>query len=189
MPEARVIPIDARRTDPPPPPSDASSLEEKIASGLAFLRRRLTGDYEVDEFGFDPELNDNVLMAALRPLRLGLGPSRGLVTQGYVIALGEVAVGASLATLFVARWPPIVEDWARIKPAHAWFNLVDFVSLVIATTLLHFFPTVVGARTRRPAQVAQGTYWRRGYGDARRAISMTCHATRSSIGGDLDGPT
>lgn len=85
-------------------------------------------------------------MATLRPLRLGLGPSRGLVTQGYVIALGEVAVGASLATLFVAGWPPIVEDWARIKPAHAWVNLVGFVSLVIATTLLHFFPTVVGAR-------------------------------------------
>jgi nitrite reductase (NO-forming) len=68
------------------------------------------------------------------------------VTQGYVAALVEVAVGASLATLFVAGWPPIVENWARVKPAHAWLNLVGFVSLVIATTLLHFFPTVVGAR-------------------------------------------
>ena len=85
-------------------------------------------------------------IATVRPLGRALGPSRGLVTQGYVIALGEVAVGASLATLFVAGWPPIVEDWARVKPAHAWLNLVGFVSLVIATTLLHFFPTVVGAR-------------------------------------------
>lgn len=33
-----------------------------------FLRRRLTGDYEIDEFGFDPELLDTVLMAPLRPL-------------------------------------------------------------------------------------------------------------------------
>jgi 1-acyl-sn-glycerol-3-phosphate acyltransferase len=42
--------------------------ERRLAGGLAFLRRRLTGDYPVDDFGFDPELNDNVLMAGLRPL-------------------------------------------------------------------------------------------------------------------------
>jgi nitrite reductase (NO-forming) len=60
-----------------------------------------------------------------------------------------------LATLFVAGWPPVVEAWPRLKPAHAWLNLVGFVSLVIATTLLHFFPTVVGARiaNRRSARV------------------------------------
>jgi hypothetical protein len=40
----------------------------------------------------------------------------------------------------------VVELWSSGKPAHAWLNLVGFVSLVIATTLLHFFPTVVGAR-------------------------------------------
>jgi len=84
--------------------------------------------------------------ATVRPLGRALGPSRGLVTQGYVVALGEVVVGASLATLFVAGWPPVVHDWVRLKPAHAWLNVVGFVSLVIATTLLHFFPTVVGAR-------------------------------------------
>ena len=37
-------------------------------SWLAFARRRLTGDYAVDDFGFDPELTDRVLLAALRPL-------------------------------------------------------------------------------------------------------------------------
>lgn len=90
--------------------------------------------------------------ATVRPLGRALGPSRGLITQGYLVALGEVAVGASLATLFVAGWPPVVSDWFRLKPAHAWLNLVGFVSLVIATTLLHFFPTVVGARiTVRPS--------------------------------------
>ena len=35
---------------------------------LAFLRRRLTGDYDVDEFGFDPDLTDNVLLPLLRLL-------------------------------------------------------------------------------------------------------------------------
>ena len=39
-----------------------------MGEALEFLRRRALGQYEVDEFGFDPELNDSVLLAALRPL-------------------------------------------------------------------------------------------------------------------------
>jgi 1-acyl-sn-glycerol-3-phosphate acyltransferase len=35
---------------------------------LDFIRRRLVGDYSVDDFGFDPELTDRVLMMMLRPL-------------------------------------------------------------------------------------------------------------------------
>ena len=42
--------------------------EERAAGGLGFLRRRLTGEYEVDEFGFDPELTEKVLLTAVRPL-------------------------------------------------------------------------------------------------------------------------
>ena len=42
--------------------------ERKLAALLAFARRRLTGDVQVDEFGFDPELTDKVLLALLRPL-------------------------------------------------------------------------------------------------------------------------
>jgi nitrite reductase (NO-forming) len=85
-------------------------------------------------------------IATIRPLGRGLGPSRGLVTRGYILALGQVAVGSSLATIFLAGWQPLVQGWAGARPAHAWLNLVGFASLVIATTLLHFFPTVVGAR-------------------------------------------
>jgi 1-acyl-sn-glycerol-3-phosphate acyltransferase len=48
--------------------SVASELEEKLADVLAFLRRRLVGEFEVDDFGFDPELTDTVLMALARPL-------------------------------------------------------------------------------------------------------------------------
>ncbi|NEB09469.1 acyltransferase family protein [Streptomyces coelicoflavus] len=43
-------------------------LERRVAAGLSFLRRRLTGDYEVDDFGFDAELTDQVLMSLLRPV-------------------------------------------------------------------------------------------------------------------------
>ncbi|MFI0980246.1 lysophospholipid acyltransferase family protein [Streptomyces sp. NPDC021093] len=41
--------------------------DRRIAGGLAFLRRRITGDYEVDEFGYDKELTDQVLMSMIRP--------------------------------------------------------------------------------------------------------------------------
>lgn len=42
-------------------------IEERVAAVLAFLRRRLTGDYTVDDLGFDPELTE-VLLPVLRPL-------------------------------------------------------------------------------------------------------------------------
>lgn len=42
--------------------------ERRVADGLAFLRRRITGDYPVDDFGFDPELTEQVLARSLRPL-------------------------------------------------------------------------------------------------------------------------
>jgi 1-acyl-sn-glycerol-3-phosphate acyltransferase len=47
---------------------DSADWERRAARGLAFLRRRITGEYEVDEFGFDPDLTDNVLLNLIRPL-------------------------------------------------------------------------------------------------------------------------
>jgi 1-acyl-sn-glycerol-3-phosphate acyltransferase len=52
--------------DPEPPATD--EWERKVAGALAFVRRRLTGEYEVDEFGFDAELTTTVLAAPLRPV-------------------------------------------------------------------------------------------------------------------------
>ena len=88
--------------------------------------------------------------------RRGLMVRRPIVTLAYGLALANVAVGATLGTLFVAGWIPIVERWALVKPAHAWTNLLGFVSLVIAGTLLHFLPTVLGTRivARRSAIAA-----------------------------------
>ncbi|HNO39248.1 MAG TPA: lysophospholipid acyltransferase family protein [Marmoricola sp.] len=42
--------------------------ERRTAELLAFVRRRLTGDYSVDEFGFDAELTENLLLTAVRPI-------------------------------------------------------------------------------------------------------------------------
>ncbi|MDO7868582.1 lysophospholipid acyltransferase family protein [Nocardioides jiangxiensis] len=42
--------------------------ERKLAHFIAFLRRRITGEFEVDDYGFDPELTERLLMTAARPL-------------------------------------------------------------------------------------------------------------------------
>ncbi|MCX4724740.1 lysophospholipid acyltransferase family protein [Streptomyces sp. NBC_01306] len=48
--------------------AETTDWDRRIAGGLAFLRRRITGEYDVDEFGYDKELTDQVLMSAVRPL-------------------------------------------------------------------------------------------------------------------------
>jgi 1-acyl-sn-glycerol-3-phosphate acyltransferase len=42
--------------------------DARVASGLSFVRRRLLGDYEVDDFGFDPDVTDHVVHPVLRQL-------------------------------------------------------------------------------------------------------------------------
>ena len=45
----------SRRPEPPAGSDGPGDLwDRRVAAGLAFLRRRLSGQYEVDEFGFDP---------------------------------------------------------------------------------------------------------------------------------------
>ncbi|MEU1123941.1 lysophospholipid acyltransferase family protein [Streptomyces sp. NPDC005899] len=58
----------AKASEEPREDSRRGVWDRRIAGGLAFLRRRVTGDYEVDEFGYDEELTDQVLMSVLRPL-------------------------------------------------------------------------------------------------------------------------
>jgi 1-acyl-sn-glycerol-3-phosphate acyltransferase len=45
-----------------------SEWERQLADMLAFLRRRVVGNYDVDEFGFDAELTEYLLLPSLRPL-------------------------------------------------------------------------------------------------------------------------
>jgi 1-acyl-sn-glycerol-3-phosphate acyltransferase len=42
--------------------------EPQLARFLAFLRRRVSGHYPVDEYGYDAEVTERFLMAALRPI-------------------------------------------------------------------------------------------------------------------------
>lgn len=57
----------ADEVPPDPPDDDASSWDATVADALAFARRRVLGDYKVDEFGFDSELTDHVFVPPLRP--------------------------------------------------------------------------------------------------------------------------
>ncbi|HEY2723403.1 MAG TPA: lysophospholipid acyltransferase family protein [Pseudonocardiaceae bacterium] len=84
VPEARVIPLhraedgaaakDLRAAPEAVTAAEAAAAEdapqwyEDLAEVLGFLRRRLSGDYDIDEFGFDPDLTDHVLLPLLRPL-------------------------------------------------------------------------------------------------------------------------
>ncbi len=54
--------------DPAVPDHPADVWDERVASGLAFLRRRLAGAYEVDDFGYDAELSESVFLPLLRVL-------------------------------------------------------------------------------------------------------------------------
>ena len=43
-------------------------IERQVAGTLSFLRRRLSGDYTVDEFGFDEDFTEYAYLPLLRPL-------------------------------------------------------------------------------------------------------------------------
>ncbi|WP_189637451.1 lysophospholipid acyltransferase family protein [Rhodococcus rhodochrous] len=44
------------------------TLAQQVTATAEFVRRRMTGDYEVDDFGFDPHFTENVVLPVLRPL-------------------------------------------------------------------------------------------------------------------------
>ncbi len=68
-PELLLFPEAQAEAEPVSAPElEASAWEQWLVTALAFLRRRAVGDYAVDEFGFDVDLTDNVLLPALRPL-------------------------------------------------------------------------------------------------------------------------
>jgi 1-acyl-sn-glycerol-3-phosphate acyltransferase len=45
-----------------------ANWEPRLAEFLAFLRRRLTGEFTVDDYGFDREITEKFLLAAFRPI-------------------------------------------------------------------------------------------------------------------------
>jgi 1-acyl-sn-glycerol-3-phosphate acyltransferase len=75
-------------------PGGAGGWRQWLAGTAAFAQRRLRGDYEVDQFGFDPDLNAAVLMpAALALYRRWFGvQTRGME---HVPATGAALIVAN----------------------------------------------------------------------------------------------
>jgi 1-acyl-sn-glycerol-3-phosphate acyltransferase len=122
------------RPAPAPPPAPAvpdqpgDVWDQRVAGALAFLRRRLSGQYEVDEFGFDRELTDAVLHPLLRLLyrdwfRTEVSGTQHLPGSGAGLVVGNhsgtIAVDALMLSI-------AVHDE---HPAHRYLRLLgaDFV--------------------------------------------------------------
>ena len=45
-----------------------ADVEQRIAQVLAYIRRRVEGDYSVDDFGYDADFTENVFYPMLRPI-------------------------------------------------------------------------------------------------------------------------
>ncbi|MCQ4121953.1 lysophospholipid acyltransferase family protein [Rhodococcus tibetensis] len=71
-----AMPPPAVISPPEPQPVTGSStvdavrrvLADQIVNTAEFVRRRLSGDYHVDDFGYDPHFAENVWLPILRPL-------------------------------------------------------------------------------------------------------------------------
>ena len=91
-------------------PELRDEFDTSIANGLAFLRRRLTGDYEVDDFGFDADLTEHVFQPVLRQLyrhwfRTTVDGSKNIPAEGSALIVanhsGTVALDALMLCLAV----------------------------------------------------------------------------------------
>ena len=65
---AVVHEFDQHRGAPVTENDEPNELAQRVSAISEFLRKRLTGDYIVDEFGFDPDLNNAVFLPILRTL-------------------------------------------------------------------------------------------------------------------------
>jgi 1-acyl-sn-glycerol-3-phosphate acyltransferase len=70
MSDAQVIPLNPEREPSGNTGGGGPAFpgEQHVAAALRFLRRRVEGSYQVDDFGFDRELTRDLLVPALRPL-------------------------------------------------------------------------------------------------------------------------
>lgn len=105
MPDAQIIPIDGERGRP-----TSEARPPALQRALDFLRRRATGDFVVDDFGFDPELTDTILLAPLRPLfekwfRVELRGLENIPGEGGALLVanhsGTIAVDALMTQLAI----------------------------------------------------------------------------------------
>ena len=134
----RAEPVDRRTTEPEQPAMAAEDVadaivdaarevfgsegwERRLAEMLAFVRRRVTGDYEVDEFGFDIEVTETFLLTALRPLaekwfRIEVHGIDNIPAEGGALVVSNHSGTVPIDGLMTGL---VIHDHADRLPAHA----------------------------------------------------------------------
>jgi 1-acyl-sn-glycerol-3-phosphate acyltransferase len=111
--------------------TQGDAWDRRVAGALSFLRRRLTGEYEVDEFGFDPQLTDAVVHPLLRRLyrdwfRVDVLGVEHLPTSGPALVVanhsGTLAVDALMLALAVHDESP-AHRYLRLLGADLVFRM------------------------------------------------------------------
>ena len=92
-------------------PSDESPTNADSSPGMwSVVRERLAGEYAVDDFGFDPEFTDKVLLQAVRPLyrhwfRVEVSGIQSIPDQGGALVVanhsGTIAVDSVMTQVAV----------------------------------------------------------------------------------------
>jgi 1-acyl-sn-glycerol-3-phosphate acyltransferase len=104
--EPPIEPVQA--IEPEPESEGGGDWDRKVAGALAFVRRRITGDYDIDEFGFDADLTDNLAMPALRPIyekyfRIEVRGMENVPSEGGALIVanhsGTIPVDSAMTTL------------------------------------------------------------------------------------------
>lgn len=115
--------------------SGADRVERAVSGVFSFLRRRLAGEYAVDEFGFDRDLTENVLAGAARPLyekwfRVEARGLENVPSEGAALLVGNHA-GNLMALDSVMIMMALLDH----HPAHRNLRLLA-ADLVFSTPLL-----------------------------------------------------
>ena len=87
-----------------------SDADKAVAEVLGFVRRRLTGDYDIDSFGLDTDLTETLILPLLRPLyekwfRIEVKGAENIPAEGGALIVanhsGTIAVDAVMTALAV----------------------------------------------------------------------------------------
>ena len=110
---------------------DPNELAQKIAAVAEFTRKRMTGDYEVDEFGFDPHLNNAIFLPLLRGLfkswfRVEVSGIENLPETGAALVVanhaGVLPLDGLMASVAVHDYHPAHRD-LRLLAADMVFDM------------------------------------------------------------------
>src|SRR5262249_4023273 len=126
--------IDQRRgavTGAPTVEETPSELAKRIAAVAEFIRKRMMGDYTVDEFGFDQHLNNAIFLPLLRVLfnswfRVALSGIENLPASGAALVAaspgGVLPFDGLMPAVAVHDKPPTQRD-LRLLAADMVFDM------------------------------------------------------------------